>query len=156
MVLGFKTRLKVWGGFCPLKNVEMSKAMLQQAFQRLKTANMALEDREYAYTVRSAEECVELSLKAALRALGIEYPKKHDVSRVLKRTKNRFPEWFDLEEFATINRELSEKREPAMYGNELKMIPATVLFTEEEAKNALQKARKVYEACEKLINSLAR
>jgi hypothetical protein len=51
--------------------------------------------------------------------------------------KSRFPEWFDLEEFAAINRELSEKREPAMCGDELKMIPLSVLFTEEEAENAL-------------------
>jgi HEPN domain-containing protein len=35
---------------------------------------------------------VELSLKAALKIVAVEYPKKHDVSDVLIQVRNRFPE----------------------------------------------------------------
>jgi len=137
-----------------LKSIDMSRAMLQQALQRLKTVKMAMRDKGYAYAVRSAQECVELSLKAALRGLGIEYPKKHDVSKVLKRVKNRFPEWFEAETFASISKELTEKREPAMYGDELRMIPTSTLFDRGDAEEALKKAERVYRASEKLIKTL--
>jgi HEPN domain-containing protein len=39
----------------------------------------ALVEGNYPYTVRLSQECVELSLKAVLKAVGIEYPKIHDV-----------------------------------------------------------------------------
>ena len=128
--------------------------MLEQARSRLKTAQIALKDKNYAYSVRSSQECVELSLKAALRLLGIEYPKKHDVSRVLLINKERFPKWFPIVEFAEISRKLAEKREPAMYGNELKMMPASILFSKEEASEALKNAEKIYSFCLKLLKNL--
>jgi hypothetical protein len=45
--------------------------------------------------------------------------------------KGRFPEWFPVERFAEISLRLAEKREPAMYGNELRMMPTSILFDEE-------------------------
>jgi HEPN domain-containing protein len=48
---------------------------------RLITAERANSNGNYSYAVRSSQECVELSLKAALRAVGVECPRKHDVSR---------------------------------------------------------------------------
>jgi len=133
-----------------LKNIEVSASMLEQAYSRLKTARMALKDRNYAYTIRSSQECVELSLKAALRLMAIEYPKKHDVSRILLMNRERFPEWFPTMEFAKMSRMLAEKREPAMYGDELRKIPASVLFDETEAREALRIARRVHSFCLKL------
>lgn len=132
----------------------MGRTLLQQSYYRLKTAGRASEEGAYAYAIRAAQECVELSLKAALRVMGIEYPKRHDVSRVLMKTKNRFPGWFDVEGYASIGRELFEKRELAIYGDELRMIPATVLFDEDEAKKAYGEAARVYEACEKLMRAV--
>ncbi|MEM2843060.1 MAG: HEPN domain-containing protein [Candidatus Bathyarchaeia archaeon] len=58
-----------------MKTTDISFSMLEQARSRLKTARIALKDKNYAYSVRSSQECVELSLKASLRLLGIEYPK---------------------------------------------------------------------------------
>jgi HEPN domain-containing protein len=46
--------------------------------------------------VRLSQECVELSLKAVLKAVGIEYPKIHDVSDILIDFVDRFPEWLGL------------------------------------------------------------
>ena len=46
------------------------------------------------------------------------------VNRILLINKERFPKWFPMVEFAEISRKLAEKREPAMYGNELKMVLA--------------------------------
>ena len=129
-------------------------SMLEQAYSRLKMARTAIEDKNYAYTVRSSQECVELSLKAALRLIGVEYPKRHDVSRVILMNKERFPEWFTVEEFAEISRALAEKREPAMYGIELGMMSASKLFDERQAGEALKDAEHVYDACMRLLREV--
>jgi HEPN domain-containing protein len=97
---------------------------------------------------------VELSLKAALRAVGVEYPKKHDVSRVLVRVRDRFPSSFAVEEFARTSRELVDLRELAMYGDEVKMISATTLFHKEQAEEVVEKARRLHEACKAFIDTL--
>jgi len=55
------------------------------------------------------------------------------VSRVLARVRNRFAEWFEVEDFARIRRELVELREPAMYGDEVMMISSSALFRMEQA-----------------------
>jgi len=128
--------------------------MLEQARDRLTTAERTHSTGNLPYTVRSSQECVELSLKAALRAVGIEYPKRHDVSRVLRRMKARFPDWFPVEKFAATSKELVELREPAMYGDEIRMLSSSALFKREQAEEVLAKAREVYETSQKLLVSL--
>lgn len=91
-----------------------------------------------------------MALKAALRPLGIEYPKKHDVSPALMRFRDRFPAWFLVDEMADISRKLSDKREPAMYGDELSTTPAD-LFSRPEAEEALRYAELAHEAVKKLF-----
>jgi len=137
-----------------MKGLDIAEAMLQQARDRLSTAERANSNANYSYAVRSSQECVELSLKAALRAVGVEYPKKHDVSRVLLRVKDRFPAWFAVDEFVRTSRELVELREPAMYGDEVRMISSSALFRREQADDLFQKARKTNEACQALIGDL--
>lgn len=125
--------------------------MLEQAALRLVTIKTSIEMGGYAYAVRSAQECVEMSLKAALRTVGIEYPKKHDVSAVLPQVRTRFPDWFATEEFAEVSRELAEKRAPSMYGDDLKMLPASQLFTREDAQKAAGQAQRIYDGCTRLL-----
>jgi HEPN domain-containing protein len=137
-----------------VRGLDIAEAMLQQAHDRLDTAERASLSGNYSYAVRSSQECVELSLKAALRAVGVEYPKRHDVSRVLLRVKDRFPESFAIEEFVRTSRELVELREPAMYGDEIRMISSSALFRSEQAEQVLGKARRVHKACQALIRDL--
>jgi len=134
-----------------VRNQEIAASMLEQAAQRLTTIKTSTEIGGYAYAVRSAQECVEMSLKAALRTVAIEYPKRHDVSAVLLQVRARFPNWFSTEEFAEVSRELVEKRAPAMYGDDLKMLPASQLFTREDAQKAAGQAQRIYDACVRLL-----
>jgi len=134
-----------------VRNQEIAASMLEQAAQRLTTIKTSTEMGGYAYAVRSAQECVEMSLKAALRTVGIEYPKKHDVSAVLLQVRARFPDWFAIEEFAEASRELAEKRAPSMYGDDLKMLPASELFTREDAQKAAGQAQKIHDTCVRLL-----
>ena len=101
-----------------MKILEVSKAFLKQAEARLKDGREAIQDKNYPYCVRLSAESVELSLKAVLKLVGIEYPKKHDVSDVLSAMIDRFPDWFrdQVPKMAESNKILTKKRESALYG----------------------------------------
>lgn len=134
-----------------MRNVAAAKLMLEQASRRLETTRRERRSGSPAYAVRSAQECAELSLKAALRFVGVEYPKKHDVRAALLSVKGRFPEWFDAKKLAEAGTWLAERREPAMYGNEAEGVSPDELFTKGEALKALRHAEEIYRLCTRLV-----
>jgi len=103
--------------------------------------------------VRLSQECVELSLKAALYFAGIDFPKWHDVGPILQRNRARFPQWFGekIHRFARISERLRGERERSMYGDEALGIPPDVLYGREEANQASIEAEEVFTACARLI-----
>jgi HEPN domain-containing protein len=103
-----------------LDSYELARSNVRQAEDRLTTARIALERGNYPYAVRQAQECVELSLKACLRLVGIEPPKWHDVGPIIRRERENFPEWFKehVERIVSISRSLRKERELAMDGDE--------------------------------------
>lgn len=138
-------------------NKDMAEAYLKEAKRRLETASRAVqEEGGYAYCIRQSQECVELSLKASLRLIGVEYPKHHEVSEVLKRVKDRFPKWYadDIDELAKISIALAMKREAAMYGDDVTGKPPIALFTKADAEKALKQAQTVFKKTEKLIQEI--
>lgn len=138
-------------------NKDMSEAYLKEAKRRLETASRAVQEGGgYAYCIRQSQECVELSLKASLRLIGIEYPKQHDVSDVLKTVKDRFPKWYadEIDNLAKISTTLAMKREPAMYGDDTVGKPPIALFTKKDAEKALKQAQTVFKKTEKLIKEI--
>ena len=96
--------------------LKVARAYLRQAEARLKDARDAFAEGNYPYAVRLSQECVELSLKA----VGVEYPKIHDVSDILVDVGWRFPEWFraELGFLQETSRILVKKREISLYGGE--------------------------------------
>lgn len=137
-----------------MKNVDMAEAYLEQAKIRLRTAGQAFRGGNYAFAVRQSQECAELSLKAALRLYGVEYPREHDVGVILPRVADRFPGWFSakIEEFSRISAALAKDRGPSMYGDEERGVPPSSLFDEGKAKAALEGAEVVNRACRKLAD----
>ena len=135
-----------------MKVKETGRGLLREAELRFKTAEGALKSRAHAFAFRQAQECVELSLKGALRRVGVEYPKVHDVSEVLKANAERFPEWFrsKIEEFSEISIALAERREMSMYGNEEKGLAPERIFGRRDAESAVAQARSVLTACKRL------
>ena len=73
-----------------MNNLDMARSHLRQAAERVRHAEEALANGNYPY-VRQCQEAVELALKAALRMVGVEPPKWHDVGPVLRRERGRFP-----------------------------------------------------------------
>lgn len=133
---------------------EMGRDYLGRAKRCLAEAEAALNDEDYSMTVRRSQECIEMAIKGVLRLVGIEFPREHDVSDVLLQTDWRqigAPSWFieDFEKLASIMREITPKRGPAMYGFEKEMKPAGEIFSAEDGIKALNEARFVYESCQK-------
>ena len=92
---------------------------------------------EYAVVVRMAQECVELALKAALRQVGIDPPKWHDVGQVLLDNAGLFvlSRRAVLPGLAAASRRLRKDRELAFYGD-VDFVP-TQEYTDEDAGQAI-------------------
>ena len=123
----------------------LSRAYLEKAALRIKTLKFMHQEQGYSDVVREAQECVELLLKAVLRHLGLEVPKTHDVSHVLREKKKFLPPLLknNLEEVVTISRELRKERELAFYGTE-DWIP-TEEYSLKDSLAAIAKAEKIFE-----------
>ena len=139
-----------------LSLLRVAKAYLRQAEARLKDARDALLEGNYPYAVRLSQECVELSLKAVLKAVGIEYPKIHDVSDILVEVEGRFPEWFRVELgfLRESSRVLVKKREISLYGGEEAFLSPEEVISRVDAEDATQRAGKTYELCKRLVDSI--
>ncbi|MEM1643667.1 MAG: HEPN domain-containing protein [Desulfurococcaceae archaeon] len=136
-----------------MNSLEMARSYMVEAERRIKVAREALKEGSYAYAIRQCQEAVELLLKAALRLVGIEPPKWHDVGPVLIEYSNRFPQWFKdaIPELAAISRWLRREREPSMYGDEELGLPPTRLYTEPYARKAVEGAALVHQLVTKLL-----
>jgi HEPN domain-containing protein len=140
-----------------LDSYELARSNVRQAEDRLTTARIALERGNYPYAVRQAQECVELSLKACLRLVGIEPPKWHDVGPIIRKERENFPEWFKehVERIVSISRSLRKERELAMYGDEESKIPPEELYTRFDAEKAIEDAGFVLEIARRLLREFA-
>ncbi|MEM4311410.1 MAG: HEPN domain-containing protein [Nitrososphaerales archaeon] len=135
---------------------KLSKDYLKRAEVRIKSAEIAYDGKYYPEVVRYAQEAVELSLKASLRSVGIEYPKEHDVGRVLRAAKERFPFWFsqEIDSLGEISSDLASKRAPSLYGIETIGKSPSDLFDELDGRKALSDAKQVFEIVKKLLVEL--
>ncbi|ABL78793.1 HEPN domain-containing protein [Thermofilum pendens] len=141
-----------------MNNLELARSHINQALEIVRQATEALEGGNYPYVVRQCQETVELLLKAALRIVGIEPPKWHDVGPVLRRERARFPAWFQerVDELASISRSLRKEREAAMYGDEESGLPPEELYTRMDAEKALRDAKITLELVRQLYEEAAR
>ncbi|MEM2122933.1 MAG: HEPN domain-containing protein [Candidatus Bathyarchaeia archaeon] len=134
--------------------VKIAKAYLRQAESRLKDAEEAFKESNHPYCLKLSQECVELSLKASLKLVGIEYPKIHDVSEILIRVRERFPEWFEgnIDEMSEASKTLTSKREIAFYGSEEEYSMPEEIIGGKEAEDAINKARRTHQLCRNLLS----
>jgi len=132
---------------------ELARDYLRRAEVRVKSASGATASKDYPDAVRFSQEAVELSLKAALRAFGVEYPKEHDVGGILRSVGERYPKWFreKIDVLMEVSADLASKRALAMYGLEAAGKSPSELFGEEQAAKALDEAKMVVRLVEKLL-----
>ena len=139
-----------------MKLIRLAYAYLKQAEARLNDAKDAYKDKNNPYTVRLCQECVELSVKAVLRAVGIEYPKEHEVSYLLSQLQARFPPWFtkDIPFIQETSKALFRKREIAFYGGEEAFLTPEDVIGKNDARTAVKSADRVFRLSKRLVNEV--
>jgi hypothetical protein len=106
----------------------IARDYLRRARARRKMIDTLLAAGVYADVVRESQDAIELVLKGALRFVGVEPPKRHDVHGVVEQFIERFPpEWraafADLRD--TLG-QLAADRAPAFYGDEARTFPRLI------------------------------
>lgn len=140
-----------------MKNVDIAAAGIKRGARWLQGAKRALEDERWDDAVYSSQMAVEQVTKAVLIALGIDFPREHDVGGVFAQLSSRtdLPSWF-RDEAPSISEtisELAKQRGLAGYGFEMGI---NAEYFKEYAPQAFERAEKVYKSCVRLINELFR
>ncbi len=127
-------------------NDALAKDYLKRAGSRLRALDILMEEKSWADVVREAQEIVEITLKALLRAYRIEVPRIHDVSPVIEQNSDRFPAATrkQLAEMMRISKSLRRDRELAFYGSE--DLTPSEFYTAEDASTALREAKWIHKA----------
>ena len=124
-----------------MRNQDLAKDYIRRAAGRLRALDVLYEDGHWADVVREAQEVVELALKAALRAHGVDPPRLHDVSDVLLAERDRLPAALtaEMDALVRISRELRRDRELAFYGAE--DLTPSGFYSKDDATKARDGAR---------------
>lgn len=124
-----------------MRNPALTRDHLRRASARLRALDVLYEAESWADVVRESQEVVELTLKALLRAVGVEPPRIHDVSDVLLAEQDRLPDAVRAEvgKLADASRQLRRDRELAFYGAE--DLTPSGFYTKADADRARSSAR---------------
>ena len=117
----------------------IARDYLKRARLRRRALDTLLQGEGFADVVREAHEVAELVLKGALRFVGVDPPKRHDVRGTVVREFARFPEAWraELARLADQASALAAERGHAFYGDETALVGASELFGAGEAQKAL-------------------
>lgn len=103
-----------------MRNQKLAEDYVLRAEKRIEALKALMRVEAWADVVRESQECVELALKALIRAANIEVPRVHDVSEVLETQKASLPKVSakTLARMIEVSRRLRRDRELAFYGSE--------------------------------------
>ena len=103
-----------------VSNAEMASRALSRSERWLQGAARALKDRRWDDAVFSSQMAVEVSSKAVLLALGVEFPKRHDVSAVFREvtSASKLPGWFEVDRLSADISTFAKLRALAEYAYE--------------------------------------
>ncbi|HYK93668.1 MAG TPA: HEPN domain-containing protein [Thermoplasmata archaeon] len=119
---------------------------LARGQNRARDARRAFDEGRWADTFRYSQEAVELALKALLRWLAIEVPKRHDVGPILERVPDQLPRAVRarLPAIVQLSASLADRRAWAMYGDEATGRAASEVFNDQgEAGRFLKEVEEV-------------
>ena len=128
-----------------MHNVDLAADYVRRAAIRLRAVEVLFEAESWADVVRESQEIVELALKGLLRSCGIDAPRVHDVSDVLRAETARLPAAVrdELDTLTTVSRTLRRDRELAFYGAE--DLTPSGFYKRQDAERARDGAARVVE-----------
>lgn len=123
-----------------MRNDALVRDHIVRAGKRLLAVAVLHREESWADVVRECQEIVELSLKALLRASGIEVPRIHDVSSLLESQKDAIgePARSRLVRLVEASKSLRRDRELSFYGSE--DLTPSEFYTKADAEAALELA----------------
>jgi HEPN domain-containing protein len=129
-----------------MRNRSLAADYVGRAEARVRALDVLFDAESWADVVTESQEVVELALKGLLRASGVEPPRIHDVSDVLRAERDRLPEPLRpaVAQLAQASRELRRDRELAFYGAE-DLTPSS-FYSQADATRARDAARAVVAA----------
>jgi len=124
-----------------MRNRDLAADYVRRASVRVKALDVLFDAASWADVVRESQEVVELALKGLLRTCGVEAPRIHDVSDILRAERDRLPETLrkDVDRLAEMSRQLRRDRELAFYGTE-DLTPSD-FYSHDDAVTAREAAR---------------
>jgi len=130
-----------------VQNRSLADDYISRAGHRLAALEVLMQKQSWADVVRESQEIVELCLKSVLRKSGIEVPRIHDVSDVLKEESSKLPKELQpkVNQLAAISKKLRRDRELAFYGTE--DLTPSEFYEEADAKEAFDGVKQVYTLC---------
>ena len=101
-----------------MNSLSLAHDYFSRANTRRKAVQVLKDEGAHADVVLECQEIVELVLKGALRQVGIEPPKWHDVGQVLVQTSAAFPSSIqvDMARIVKPSSDLRKEREMSFYG----------------------------------------
>lgn len=121
--------------------------LLEDAEDFLQSAKELYKVKRWAKVCFMAQQAAELAVKAALSNLGKERF-GHDIHNLLEELSKEIPEVSSLIDEAKI---LDQYYIPTRYANAFAEGSAASHFTETQAKDAISKAERIFQAMEKII-----
>ena len=136
-----------------MRNTDLALDYVRRAEVRLKALDVLFDGDSWADVVRESQETVELTLKALLRACGVDPPRIHDVSEVLRAERARLPRALadDVDTLAKISHTLRRDRELAFYGAE--DLTPSGFYSREDAEQARLDAKRTVELVKPHVRS---
>lgn len=130
----------------------MARGALRRSEGWLQGAARALQDRRWDDVVFSSQMAVEVSSKAVLLSLGIDFPKQHDISSVFTESLGgrEVPAWFEVQRLASNISKFAEMRSLAEYAYEKGVGQS---HFKGYAATALKEARFHVAACKRLLTA---
>jgi HEPN domain-containing protein len=134
---------------------KIARDYLPKVEARAEALWLFLERGRYDDVVREAHEAIELLLKGALRFVGIDPPRRHDLAPVLRQHLDRFPpSWRErAEEICAVSERLFAERGHAFYGDEDDLVPPSELFERSEADEAIAAVESLLTLYRELLES---
>lgn len=130
-----------------MTNKEEGRKLIREA-ERIfnREVNASLRSSDWNLAVRRSQETVEMALKGALKILGIDYPKVHDVGAVFAEQARKKIERLDertVERIREISSKLAKERAPSFYF-EKEYSEKDARMASEDASFVLRKIKEIF------------
>ncbi len=129
------------------EDLKAADEILSEAYMALQRGIAAEQRYDNAGAIQACQQCIELSTKALYRAVGLDHPKTHqpgkELAKVLARFENLDEYWrIAIGRISWIDSMWEWAHNVSFYGTI--GIPPSRLFSQEDAKIAINYARKAH------------